>query len=149
MREEKNYTVRTRINKPVAEVFRAVVDSGTIINYFVNRTSSDLIQDARVTWEWDNYGANEVLVKRIVENQLIELILDSQNWDKTTDDAYEVTVSIEFESLDDQTTMVSISESGWKHDAEGYRGSHDNCGGWQDMLLCLKAYLEYKVDLRE
>ena len=44
--------------------------------------------------------------------------------------------------------MLSISESGWKTDEEGLKGSHDNCGGWQQMAMCLKAYLEYDIDLR-
>lgn len=149
MTNEKNYRVQTRINKPAAEVFRAIVDSGSIIKYFVNRTSSDLKPGQKVTWEWDHYGANEVTVKQVIENELIQLGLDSRNWDKTVDEAYEVTVDIELEALDAGTTMVSISESGWKHDEAGYRGSHDNCGGWQDMLCCLKAYLEYGIDLRE
>lgn len=149
MSEDRNYTVRTRINKPVAEVFNAVVDSKTIIKYFVNRTSSDMISGEKITWVWDEYGDGEVIVKRVVENELIELGLDSRNWQKTADEAYEVTVAFEFESLDEKTTMVSISESGWRHDEAGYQGSHDNCGGWQDMLLCLKAYLEYGIDLRK
>ena len=149
MTSERNYRVQTRINKPAAQVFKAVIDSDTIIKYFVDRTSADLDPGQKITWEWDDYGANEVTVKRIVENELIELGLDSQNWDKTIDEAYEVLVTFEFEALDENTTMVSISESGWKHDPEGYRGSHDNCGGWQHMLCCLKAYLEYGIDLRE
>ncbi len=146
---ERNYTVRTKINKPVAEVFNAVVDSGTIIKYFVNATSSDLSAGQKVEWTWDEYGSNEVMVKKVVQNQLIELGLDSENWQKTNDDSYEVVVSMEFEALDENSTMVSVSESGWRHDEEGYKGSHDNCGGWQDMILCLKAYLEHGIDLRK
>ena len=55
---------------------------------------------------------------------------------------------MEFEALDDNSTMLSISESGWKTNAEGLKGSHDNCGGWQHMAMCMKAYLEYGIDLR-
>lgn len=146
---ERNYTVRTKINKPVAEVFKAVIESESATKYFVNQTSSDLIEGKTVAWTWDEWGTNDVLVKKVVANELIQLGLDSENWQKTNDDSYEVVVSIEFEALDDRSTMVSISESGWKHDAEGYKGSHDNCGGWQDFLLCLKAFLEYGIDLRK
>lgn len=149
MSGEKNYTVRTKINKPVAEVFKAVVDSGTIIKYFVNKTSSDLVPGEKVSWHWNEYGDGEVTVKRVIENQLIELALDSENWQKTVDEAYEVIVSFEFEALDERSTMVAISESGWRHDEAGYKGSHDNCGGWQHMLLCLKGFLEYGIDLRK
>jgi len=144
-----NYTVRTKINKPVVEVFDAIVSSATIIKYFTNGSSGDLIEGEEVIWHWDDYGSNPVLVKTVRPNALIELTLNSKNWQKTKDDAYEVLVSIEFESLDDESTMLSISESGWRTDAEGLKGSHDNCGGWQHMAMCLKAFLEYGIDLRQ
>lgn len=146
---ERNYTVRTRINKPVAEVFKAVADREIITKYFVDASSHSIAKGQKIDWTWDDYGTNEVVIKRVIENKLIEIRLDSRNWEKTRDESYEVVVHIEFEALDGCTTMVSIGESGWRRDAEGYRGSHDNCGGWQDMLNCLKAFLEYGVDLRK
>ena len=145
----RNYTVRTKINKPVAEVFQAVVDAEIMTRYFTDSVSSDLIPGQEVQWTWDHYGTNPVFVKTVTPHSLIEITLDSRNWEKTTDEAYEVLVSMEFEELDERTTMVSISESGWRNDAAGYKGSHDNCGGWQDMLCCLKAFLEYGIDLRK
>lgn len=145
---DRNYTIRTKINKPVAEVFAAIVSKEQAVKYFVNATSGDMVEGTKVDWTWDEWGTNEVTVKKVVPNELIQLGLDSENWQKTNDDSYEVTVSFEFEVLNENATMVSISESGWRHDAEGYKGSHDNCGGWQDFLLCLKGYLEYGIDLR-
>ncbi|MDX1403313.1 MAG: SRPBCC domain-containing protein [Woeseiaceae bacterium] len=143
----RNYTVQTRILRPVAEVFEAVVKSEHMKHYFLDAASSDLIEGKQVTWHWDHYGENPVTVKKVVENKLIELAIDSKEWDKTTDEAYEVRVIFEFEELEDGT-MLSISEQGWKTDAEGLKGSHDNCGGWMHMATCLKAYLEHGIDLR-
>ena len=143
----RNYTVQTRILRPVAEVFEAVVKSEHMKHYFLDAASSDLIEGKQVTWHWDHYGENPVTVKKVVENKLIELAIDSKEWDKTTDEAYEVRVIFEFEELEDGT-MLSISEQGWKTDAEGLKGSHDNCGGWTHMAMCLKAYLEHGIDLR-
>ena len=92
-------------------------------------------------------GCVLVVVRKVVTNELIELAIDSKEWDKTKDDAYEVLVIFEFEELDDGT-MLSISEQGWKTDADGLKGSHDNCEGWTHMTMCLKAYLEHDIDLR-
>jgi uncharacterized protein YndB with AHSA1/START domain len=144
-----NYTIRTKINKPVVDVFNAIVSSARIIKYFTNGSSGDLIEGEEVIWHWDDYGSNPVFVKTVRPNALIELTLNSENWQKTKGHAYQVLVSIEFESLDDESTMLSISESGWRTDAEGLKGSHDNCGGWQHMAMCLKAFLEYGIDLRQ
>ncbi len=143
----RNYTVQTKIKRPVADVFDAVVSSERMKNYFVDGASSDLIEGKEVTWRWDHYGENPVVVRKVVENELVELAIDSREWDKTKDEAYEVLVIFEFEELEDGT-MLSISEQGWKTDADGLKGSHDNCGGWTRMAMCLKAYIEHGIDLR-
>lgn len=143
----RNYTVRTKILRPVAEVFDAIVKSDRMKKYFLDGASSDLIEGETVTWRWDHYGENPVVVRKVVENELIELAFDSREWDKTKDEGYEVLVIFEFEELEDGT-MLSISEQGWKTDADGLKGSHDNCGGWTHMAMCLKAYLEHGIDLR-
>ena len=143
----RNYTVQTKIKRPVADVFDAIVASERMKNYFVDGASSDLIEGKEITWRWDHYGENPVTVRKVVANELIELAIDSKEWDKTRDEAYEVLVIFEFEALEDGT-MLSISEAGWKTDADGLKGSHDNCGGWTHMAMCLKAYLEHGIDLR-
>ena len=37
---------------------------------------------------------------------------------------------------------------GWQENAEGLKGSHGNAGGWMHMMACMKAYLEYGINLR-
>ena len=143
----RNYTVQTRILKPVDVVFEAVVKSEHMLNYFINRASGDLVEGERVVWFWDHYGENSVVVRKVVPNKLVELGIDSHEWEKTKDESYEVRVIFEFEEVDGGT-MLSISEAGWKTDADGLKGSHDNCGGWTHMAVCLKAYLEHGIDLR-
>ena len=114
----RNYTVQTRIARPVAEVFEAVVSSERMKRYFVNAASGDLVEGDTVTWHWDHYGENPIVVRKIVANELIELALDTKEWDKTREAAYEVLVIFEFQELE-EGTMLSISEQGWKTDAEG------------------------------
>ena len=144
----RNYTVSTQIRKPVQEVFNAVVARDVLNRYFTDKSSGDLQEGERIRWHWDHYGELSVVVKRIVENELIELTLDSKEWEKTTEDAYEVLVIFEFEALDDGSTKMSISEQGWRTDAEGLKGSHDNCSGWTHMAMCMKSWLEHGIDIR-
>ena len=144
----RNYTVNTRISRSVAEVFEAIVFSDKLTCFFTNGSSSDLIEGATVNWRWDDYGELPVVVRKVVEHQLIELVIDSSVWKKTVDEAYDVTVILEFEALDDGGTLLSISEEGWKTDAGGLKGSHDNCSGWTHMAMCLKAWIENGIDLR-
>jgi len=144
----RNYTVSTRINRPVADVFAAVVSCDELCNYFTDKASGDLVEGQEIRWHWDHFGELPVTVERIVPHELIELVLDSKVWQKTKDEAYDVRVVFEFEPLDDGGTLLSISEAGWKTDADGLKGSHENCGGWMHMATCLKAWLEHGIDLR-
>lgn len=144
----RNYTVRTRILRPVAEVFDAVASSGKLCNYFVDKASGDLVPGEIIRWTWDHYGELPVTVEEVTANERIVLTLNSGAWEKTKTDHYDVRVVFEFELLDDGNTMVSISEDGWKTDADGLKASHENCGGWQHMADCLKAWIEHGIDLR-
>lgn len=144
----RNYTVRTRINRPVADVFDAVVSRDKLCNYFTNKASSDLEAGKEVRWHWDHYGELPIKVDKVVANELIEMTLNSKTWEKTKSASYDVKVIMEFEALDDGSTMLSISEAGWRTDADGLKGSHDNCGGWTHMAMCLKGWIEHGIDLR-
>ena len=40
------------------------------------------------------------------------------------------------------------AEAGWRDDAKSIANSYGNAGGWMHMMLCLKGYLEYGINLR-
>ncbi len=143
----RNYTVQTRIARPVEDVFDAVVSSERLCRYFTNESSGDLIEGDRINWHWDEWGDNPVVVTKVVPNQLITLRIDATEW-KKGDEPYDVAVIFEFEALENGDTMLSISEEGWKTDEAGLKASHENCGGWTHMAMCLKGYIEHGIDLR-
>ena len=145
---DRNYTVQTKIQRPVGEVFDAIVNNITICKYFTDKTSGSLQEGQRIIWTWDSWGDFPVIVKRITDNKLIHLEIDSREWKKTEDSAYKVDVLLELELLDHDSTMLSISERGWKTDESGLKGSHDNCSGWTHMAMCLKAFVEHGIDMR-
>ena len=145
----KIYTVSTRINKPIAEVFAAVVEREQLQKYFTDSADSDIKAGAKVTWNWTDWGDHPVVVDVFEENARIELLLNSKHWNKTVDDDYDVRVTMVFEEAKAGGTVVSISEEGWKTDSPGYKASHENCGGWMHMVLCLKAWVEHGIDRRQ
>lgn len=146
--QPRNYTVQTQIARPDSEVYQAIVDEQQLSQYFVEKSSGPLREGSRIVWNWGKWGDYPVTVKTMIPNQRIEFELNSTEWKKTTENGYGVLVIVELETLSENSTMLSISESGWLHDEPGYKASHDNCGGWTHMQLCLKAYLEYGIDLR-
>jgi hypothetical protein len=49
----------------------------------------------------------------------------------------------------DQNTVVKITESSWTADFKGAKQCMGQVEGWTHFLCCLKAYLEYGINLRE
>ncbi len=144
----KCFTIQTRINRPVADVFDAVVNDHHLCKYFTERSSGPMREGQRIMWHWKQWGDYPVVVRQVKSQERIELQLDSTQWKKTEGPGYVVSVVFEFETLEGNATMLSISETGWLRDEPGLKASHENCGGWQHMALCLKAYLEHGIDLR-
>ena len=62
---------------------------------------------------------------------------------------YQTRIEMKFEPLDDGGTFVTIAETGWREDEAGRKSSYLNCEGWSQMLACMKAYVEYGINLRD
>ena len=140
---ELKFSIQTRIDKPVDGVFRAVADENEICKYFTNKTSGPLAEGQTIIWHWSSYGDHPVTVKRLIPNEKIVL-----EWKANRDDSYNTEVILSFEPIDEKSTLLKISESGWKENQKGLDSSYDNCSGWQHMASALKMYLQHGIDLR-
>ena len=140
---EPTYKVQIKIRKPAAEVFDAVVKPDKLSAYFIQSASGPMTEGATVKWRFAEVpGEHDVQVRRVVKNQRI-----SFEWQAASCD-YRIFVEIVFAPLDDGATMVQISESGWHSTPQDIKSSYGNAGGWMHMMCCLKAYLEYGINLR-
>ncbi len=145
---ELRFKVQTKIQKPVNEVFDAVYNPKKLSAYFTTAGASGPLDEGKtVTWDFADFpGAFPVYVKQVIPNQLIVLEWQAAGSEK---DPYNTTVEMRFEPIDQNSTLVTISESGWKETQEGLDSSYGNCYGWMNMSCCLKAYLEYGINLRK
>lgn len=142
------FQVQTKIQKPVKQVFEAVCDPKKLSSYFTTAgASGPLKEGTTVMWKFDDVpdypDAFPVQVKKLVQDKLIVL-----EW-KAADGNYNTRVEMTFEPLSPKSTLVKISESGWKENQKGLDSSYDNCQGWMQMSCSLKAYLEYGINLRK
>jgi uncharacterized protein YndB with AHSA1/START domain len=139
------FTVQLKIQRPVAQVFDAVYNPKKLQKYFTTKmASAPLDGGTTVQWEFADFpGAFPVHVKTSVRNRRIVLA-----W-KAADGPYHTRVEMTFKPLGARTTRFSITEAGWKKTPKGVRSSYMNCQGWMHMACCLKAYLEYGVNLRK
>lgn len=139
---ELTFQVQQRIQKPVAEVFDAVANPKKLSGYFIEKASGPLVQGATVTWKFPEFPIEfDVVVREAVKDERIVFEWPSEGGGHTR-------VEMVFKALDARSTRVQVSESGWKEDANGLKASYGNCGGWMHMVMCLKAYLEYGINLR-
>lgn len=142
---ELKFEVYTKIKKSIAEVFDAVYNPKKLSEYFTTGgASAPLEEGITVTWNFADFpGAFPVYVKQVIMKE--QIVLEwSNNKGKNN------TVEMNFEALDNDSTLLKIKESGWSElDQKSLDESYGNCTGWSQMLLCLKVYLEYGKNLRE
>lgn len=152
------FDVSARIAKPVAEVFEAVVNPDQLSQYFTTGGAKGrLATGATVTWDFADFpGAFPVTVVEVIENEKIVLqweAADGSNPQVTgeTPDggAYDTTVTMTFEAIEDGRTLVRINEQGWHENEAGLKSCLGNCSGWTQMLCAMKAWLEYGLNIRE
>ena len=132
-----------RINKSVEVVFNAVVEPEKLCHYFTSYASAPMTEGSTLTWGWADAGAEStVYVEKVDLNSRIIF-----QWPATGTNR---TVELQFESLSDGGTRVSAEETGnWGFDLISVEQACGQTGGWMHFFLCLKAYLEYGIHLRE
>ncbi|HMQ79399.1 MAG TPA: SRPBCC domain-containing protein [Ignavibacteria bacterium] len=140
--EKIKFQVAVRIDKPIAEVFRAFTDKETISKYFVSAASAPIkaVGD-KITWSWGEHKA-EIVITEFEENKRIAFTWPGYKVN------YDVHALFIFEEVDGKT-RVSVTEEGWKDDEAGINSSLMNNAGWKEMLLGMKAWVMYGVDLRK
>jgi uncharacterized protein YndB with AHSA1/START domain len=144
------FQVQAKIQKPVRVVFDAIYNPETLSAYFTTAGASGVPKEGTmVTWRFADFpGEFPIFVKKVIANELFVF-----EWEALgrfgERRGYNTHVEMSFESLDSASTLVRISESGWKETQEGLESSYGNCHGWTQMLCCLKAYIEYGITLRK
>lgn len=128
-----------QIQKPVSDVFDAIVDSNKITQYFIGSSTGRIEPDAKLMWtfpEFDEICPIAIITART--NQLIEFA-----WDPET------IVRIAFHAQQDNSTVVRVEEGKKVPSNENLVWLMDNTAGWANFLACLKAFLEYGINLRK
>ena len=136
MKLESNATIQ--IQKPIEEVFEGIVNPEKMTKYFISESSGRLETGKEVIWKFpefeDKFPVKEI---KIENNSSISFV-----WDPET------IVKITLEKLPDDSTIVRVNENGKELNEENLKWALENSGGWANFLACMKAYLEYGIQLR-
>ena len=134
--------VALQIQKPVQEVFEAIVDPEKMSNYFISKSSGKMEEGKQIKWCFPEFDIGfPIRVGKIEKNKYI-----SYYWNV---DDKELIVEMTLTSKEDKGTLVTITEKSMENDKAGIKWLMGNTGGWANFLVCLKAYLEYGINLRK
>ena len=132
--------VHDRILKPVDEVFDAVVDPAKMSRYFISSGSGPMKTGATVQWEFADVGAKvDIDVLEVDENRRVVFQASHGGSSRTT---------IQFAPDGSDSTKVTINEASFPMDEAGVKQAMGQTAGWTYFLACLKAYLQFDINLR-
>ena len=133
--------VQIGILKPANEIFDAIIDPEKMSKYFISGSTGRMESGKSLTWTWTDYeGQHEIKVGKIEKDKTV-----SFEWSGS---GVNCVVVITLEPKGTNKTLVKITESEWPADYKGANQCMGQVEGWTHFLLCMKAYLEYGIDLR-
>ena len=131
-----------QILKPVNDVFEAIVDPIKMSSYFISKSSGRMEPGKEIMWKFTEFDIDfPIRVDKIIKDKYI-----SYYWDM---EGIELLVEITLISKKGGSTLVTITEKSRNNDEKGINWLKGNTEGWANFLACLKAYLEYGINLRK
>jgi uncharacterized protein YndB with AHSA1/START domain len=131
-----------QIQKPIHEVFDAIIIPEKMSNYFISQSSGIMEEGKNLIWKFPEFDIEcPVKVKKIEKDKYISFYWDNSGID--------LLVEISLLEKENNSTLVSISEKSMENNEAGLKWLSQNSFGWSNFLACLKAYLEYNINLRK
>ncbi len=142
--EFSSFEIKASLNilKPAAEVFEAIVDPAKMSGYFISKGTGRMVTGAEITWSFPEMDMSfPIKVQAVEQDKLVSFY-----WG---DEQQGITLSeIKLRNRGDET-FVTVTEKQKPADEAGLKWLKGNTEGWANFLCCLKAYLEYGINLRK
>lgn len=133
--------VQLGILRSASEIFEAIVNPEEMRKYFISGSTGKMESGKTLTWTWTDYeGEHEVKVGKVEKDKVV-----SFEWGGS---GVNCVVVITLEPRGNDKTLVKITESEWPADYKGANQCMGQVEGWTHFLCCMKAYLEYGINLR-
>lgn len=131
-----------RVLKEPHEVFEAIADPVKMSGYFISYGSERMAAGKVITWRFPEFETGFPI--RVGEVEADRYL--SWYWEVETK---EHLVEITLASSGDGATLVTVTEKERDPDEAGINWLKQNTYGWANFLACLKAWLEYGINLRK
>ncbi|MGG7035466.1 MAG: SRPBCC domain-containing protein [Flavobacterium sp.] len=140
--EKLEINVSMQIQKPISEVFEAIVNPEKMSNYFISESTGIMEEDKELMWKFPEFDDKfPIKVGKIEKDKYISYFWEVEE--------IELIVEITLTPKENNSTLVTITEKSRKNDEAGIIWLSGNSFGWSNFLSCLKAYLEYGINLRK
>ena len=144
MKPDSKLEIKTslKIQKPLLEVFEAIVDPVKMSNYFISKSTGRIEEGKELIWQFPEFEMKfPIKVDKVERDKYI-----SWYWENA-EDKTQTKVEITLQPLKDGV-FVTVAEKSRENTEAGIRWLGGNTAGWANFLACLKAYLEYGINLR-
>ena len=131
-----------QVSKPATEIYEAIVDPSKMCNYFISKGSGRLEEGKKILWQFPEFeGEFPIRVGKTDPSKYVSFY-----WEM---DGIELFVEINLTSGRNNSTVVTITEKSRENNESGINWLKNNTQGWANFLACLKAYVEYGINLRK
>lgn len=131
-----------QIQKPADIVFEAIVDPLKMCNYFIAKGSDRMEEGKTLIWSFPEFPMSfSIKVDKVKKDKYV-----SYYW---IIDELELFVEMSLTAQEDNSTVITVTEKSRINDEAGIKWLKGNTEGWANFLACLKAYLEYGINLRK
>lgn len=129
-----------QIQKSAELVFEGIVNPEKMTQYFISSSTGRLEEGKEVRWRWPEFPKYESVVNhiKVEKNRFVSFV-----WDNNTK------VSISIEEQADESVVVRVTEGEKELNEDNLKWYSGNTEGWANFLACMKAYLEYGINLRK
>lgn len=141
--KELKISTALQISKPTKQVFEAITDPENMSKYFISESTGRMEEGRTVKWKFPEF--EEWAAVKVVQVEPAEYL--SFLWEGTAGKS--LLVEITLLEMPEESTLVKITEGEMENDEAGIRWLAQNTEGWANFLACLKAYLEYGINLRK
>ena len=132
-----------KMQRPVSQVFEAIVEPSKMSNYFIAKSTGRMEEGKTVTWKFPEFDMEfPVRILKVEKDSFIRYSWDDMDGNSTT-------VEMTLKPMGNNETFVSITEGSRENNESGIKWLQSNTEGWANFLACLKAYLEYGINLRK
>ncbi len=124
------------------DIYEAITNPDHMSKYFIEKGSGILEEGKQIVWKFPEFEFEfPVTVGKTKNPEYI-----SWTWQS---DGTDLLVEISLSSLTANSTLVTVTEKSMPNNEAGIKWLMGNSAGWANFLACLKAYLEYGINLRK